>query len=277
MQLQEILRLAAIKLRTITDIPELEADLLLGHVLNLSRAQLLVKNTQTISPTQEREFLHLLTQRIKGVPIAYLLGQREFWSLSLEVTSATLIPRPETELLVEVALSKFPQQRVISLADLGTGSGAVALAIGHERPNWHIIATDNSAAALEVANRNAGKLGINNVTFRLGNWGEGLQGLLFDAIVSNPPYIPEQDPHLKQGDVSFEPITALTAGSDGLRDLKAIIQQAKDHLNHEGWLMLEHGYDQALQVQDLLAENNYTEIASHEDLSGYLRVTVGRC
>lgn len=276
MQLQELLQLAVAKLRTTTKTPHLEADLLLGQVLGLKRVQLILNPTQIILPIQEQEFLQLLAKRLQGMPIAYLLGQQEFWSLLLEVTPATLIPRPETELLVELTLQKFPPTKVIKIADLGTGSGAIALAIAHERPHWQVVATDNSTAALEVANRNARNLAITNVTFHCGDWSECLADQVFDAIVSNPPYIAADDPHLQQGDVRFEPITALVGGTDGLRDLSSIITQAKQYLMPKGWLMLEHGYDQAERVEVLLQERGYSAINTHQDLAGWPRVTIGQ-
>lgn len=256
----------------VSDTARLDAELLLSHVLGCSRSKLLIDSEKAISEPQKTKFLELIDRRSKGEPIAYLIGQREFWSLSLDITPDVLIPRPETELLVELALEK----EVTKIADLGTGSGAIALAIAHERPHWQIIATDISEKALTVAKNNAKQLEISNIEFRLGDWTQALHHEKFDLIVSNPPYIPENDSHLKQGDLLFEPQKALVSGRDGLQDLKKIIEQARNYLSSEGWLMVEHGYDQSEVVRDIFKQYGYKNVHQHMDLSGIIRVTTGQ-
>ncbi len=276
MTAQELLQEAANKLKLASDTPRLDSEILLAQVMDFNRAQLLVNTNQLLTSKQAEQFEHLISERIQGVPIAYLLGHKEFWSLSFEVTSATLIPRPETELVVELALQKFAKEKIIRVADLGTGCGAIALALAAERPDWQIVATDISRAAIEVASRNTTKFALKNVTFALGNWVDSLGDQIFDLIVSNPPYIPEGDSHLTQGDLRFEPINALISGSDGLRDLNQIIIQAKKNLAPQGWLILEHGYDQSKKLQKILEENDYTSISDYKDLAGLDRVITGR-
>lgn len=275
-QISTILQSAVYQLGAVSDSPQLDAELLLAHVLNLTRTQLLMRNKENLTPDQQQGFTKLLKRRLTGEPIAYLLGYREFWSLSFDVSSDTLIPRPETELLVEWVLQKFPQNTAIKIADLGTGCGAIALAIAHERPAWTVTATDRSSAALAIAQGNAAKLQIHNVIFAQGNWCLALGGERFHAIASNPPYVGINDPHLQQGDVRFEPITALASGDDGLHDLRIIIKEAREHLLPGGYLLLEHGYDQAAQVQALLLAAAYINVESHVDLNGIARVTIGQ-
>jgi release factor glutamine methyltransferase len=214
--------------------------------------------------------------RLRGEPLAYLVGQREFWSLPLRITPATLIPRPETELLVELALERLPYDAPLQVADLGTGSGAIALAIASERPNTKIVATDISAKALTVAKYNARKLKIYNVMFRQGNWCKPLANERFALIVCNPPYLANDDPHLCQGGLRFEPPLALLAGYDGLRAISAIVPQAIAHLQSGGWLLLEHGYDQCEKVSALLQENGFIETTQHQDAANINRVSIGR-
>jgi release factor glutamine methyltransferase len=270
-----ILRTTIQQLDFISDTARLEAEILLAHLLKITRAQLLVRGEQTLSAEQQVIFQQLLSRRLAGEPIAYIIGQREFWSLPFAVTSDTLIPRPETELLVELALQKFPEQENIRVADLGTGSGAIALALAHERPRWQITATDNSTAALAIAKRNAVELRINNVQFNSGDWCQALAMQQFHLIISNPPYIKVGDPHLTQGNVRFEPDSALVSGDDGLQDLRQIIAEAPAHLLAGGWLLLEHGYEQAAAVRVLLLAQGYQEVISVRDLAGQERVTVG--
>lgn len=275
MQIGALLRLGIKKLLMVSDTPQLDVELLLGSILNYSRSQLLINSEKTLSELQETQFLKLIDRRSNGEPIAYLIGEREFWSLPIIVTPDVLIPRPETELLVELVLGKFSTTPRIKIADLGTGSGAIALAIAHERPHWQIVATDKSEKALVVAKNNAKQLTITNIEFRLGDWTQALKNEKFDAIVSNPPYIPENDPHLKTGDLHFEPQDALVSGVDGIRDLTLIIEQARNYLKPNGWLMVEHGYDQGREVVELFKKNGYKHIQDYVDLSGISRVTVG--
>ncbi|RJQ47098.1 MAG: peptide chain release factor N(5)-glutamine methyltransferase [Gammaproteobacteria bacterium] len=252
--------------------PALEAELLLAHVLNLPRSKLHLHPDQALTPAQSGEFDTLVTRRAQGEPSAYLTGARGFWSLELRVTPDVLIPRPETELLVELALQKIPADAAWRIADLGAGSGAIALALAHERPHCQFIATDISPAALEVARANAARLNTRNVAFRLGDWFSALQNERFDVIVSNPPYVRGNDPHLH--DLRFEPQLALVAGADGLQQLRVIAAQARGHFTQGGWLLLEHGYDQAPAMMELLAALGYRNIQDHPDLGGVARVTV---
>lgn len=256
--------------------PRLDAEVLLAHLLGKTRTYLYTWPEQNVDEPVIEAFRTLIARRAEGTPVAHLLGKREFWSLELTVTPDTLIPRPETELLVEQALARIPPDAAWNVADLGTGSGAIALAIASERPRCHVIATDKSMAALEQAQANALRLGLQNVDFRLGSWFTPLKHERFAVIVSNPPYIRANDPHLLQGDVRFEPITALTSGLDGLDDLKEITEQAPDHLEPGGWLLLEHGYDQGEMVQSLLTAHGFIEVLGYRDGLGHERVATGR-
>lgn len=252
----------------------LEAELLLAHVLHQPRGALRARPDQALAPAQLVQLNDLVTRRARGEPAAYLIGVRGFWSLELQVTPDVLIPRPETELLVELALQKIPGDTAWRIADLGAGSGAIALALAQERPQCQIIATDISPAALEIARANAARLNIRNVEFRLGDWFGPLQDERFDVIVSNPPYVKSGDPHLR--DLRFEPETALVAGVDGLRHLRAIATQAREHFTRDGWLLLEHGYDQGPAMMELLATLGYRNIQDHPDLAGVPRAAIAR-
>ncbi len=253
----------------------LEAQILLQYVLNVNRAWLITHADDEISPEDHQTFQSLVARRLNGEPIAYILGEREFYGLLLKGTSDTLIPRPDTETLVEAALKKI-MQSTTTILDLGTGTGAIALAIAKHRPLTQVTAVDFSEATLAIAQENAKRLNIPNVTFAKSNWFHALQNQTFDVIVSNPPYIKENDPHLNQGDLCFEPISALAAGKDGLNDMRLIIQQAPTHLEQSGWLMLEHGYNQAPAVAALLKKAGFINIEHAVDLAGTERVTIGR-
>jgi release factor glutamine methyltransferase len=254
----------------------LDAEVLLGHVLQQQRSYFHAW-PEKLLPLEYREcFRQLLQQRLQGKPVAYLTGKREFWSLPLNVTTDTLIPRPETETLVAQALQRLPAGQGQLIADLGTGSGAIALAIARERPECRIIATDISTAAIAVASGNARQLGIHTVTFLTGNWCEPLAGKPLDMIVSNPPYIAESNPHLNAGDVRFEPRTALAAGPQGMDALTCIAQCATRHLQAGGWLLMEHGYDQGELAKQLLEDTGFIEITDHADDAGQDRVIAGR-
>jgi release factor glutamine methyltransferase len=270
----ESIRLAAAQLQS--ESARLDAELLLCHVLGVSRSWLYAWPDKELEAEQQQRFDGLVARRAAGEPIAHLLGEREFWSLSLKVTPDTLIPRPETELLVERALSLLANDIPCRVADLGTGSGAVALAIARERPLCSVVASDLSQAALAVARENAERNRVTNVTFRPGRWCAALGEQKFELIVSNPPYIADDDPHLSQGDVRFEPRSALVAGGDGLDDIRTIIDESRRHLRPGGWLLLEHGYEQGAAVRRLLEENGYERVASWRDLAGHERVTGGR-
>ena len=297
----------------------IEVQRLLQHALKTSRAWLLAHPEYCLSDSEQTHYTVLLQRRLSGEPIAYMLGEREFFGLMFKVTHDVLIPRPETELLVELALercgrvaasppgthrpppcggipsppaqplptSSTPQPpcqgenhgrstHVFRVLDLGTGSGAIALSIAHACPAAQVFACDASSLALDVARENAQRLGIINTTFVQSDWFAALDAQRFDFIVSNPPYIAAGDPHLQFGDVRFEPASALASGDDGLRDIRRIISQARAHLEQDGWLLLEHGYDQAARVRELLQLNGFGEIFSACDLAGIERVSGGR-
>jgi release factor glutamine methyltransferase len=254
--------------------PRLDAELLLAHALGRERSYLHAHAGEAPDAAVQERFRTLTAARRRGEPIAYLTSKREFWSLELTVSPATLIPRHETELLVELALQRIPGDAQWELLDLGTGSGAIALALARERPRCRVTATDMSAAALAVAEENAVALRTGNVRFVAGDWFAPLGGRRFQFIVSNPPYIREHDPHLTQGDVRFEPLTALTAGSDGLNDLRRIVAAAPAHLESGGWLLLEHGHNQGAEVRELLVAHGYTGAATFRDLQGQERASV---
>jgi release factor glutamine methyltransferase len=263
---------SALSLDSIT--ARIEVQMLLQHVLGVSRAYLLAHPEQVLDEAQAPAYRALLQRRLAGEPLAYILGEREFFGLDFRVTPATLIPRPDTELLVELALERIPQRgRVL---DLGTGSGAIALSIAHSRPDAEVTAADFSIEALEVAQENARRLNIGNARFMQSDWFSALAGERFDLIVSNPPYIADADAHLEQGDLRFEPRTALASGVDGLDDIRRIIAGAKAHLTAGGWLMFEHGYDQAERVRELLDATGFAEVFSARDLAGIERVSGGR-
>lgn len=277
MTIQQALSSAVQQLIEQPDTARLDAELLLAHVLHKSRTWLHTWSEQQLEAQQLACFQQLVARRARGEPIAHLIGRQDFWSLTLQVTTATLIPRPETERLVELALDRIPLTASWRIADLGTGSGAIALALAKERPHCLIIATDRSAAALTVARENALSNQLGNVEFRLGNWFEALQDEAgFELIVSNPPYIKKTDPHLQQGDVRFEPVSALQAGETGLDDLQHIIQQALPYLKPGGWLLLEHGYDQREAVVQLFLQAGYEQVTDYPDLAGQPRIAAGR-
>lgn len=256
--------------------PRLDAEVLVMHVCGISRSELITRHETALTGEQQSKLEGLLARRKRGEPVAYLTGTREFWSMELDVTPATLIPRPETELLVEKALERIPRDAAWAIADLGTGSGAIALAIAKERPHCRVVATDNSPAALEVAGSNARKFSLANIEFRQGDWFTPLAGASFDLIVSNPPYIRAGDPHLKQDDVRFEPATALVSGADGLDAIRRIARQAREFLRPDGWLLFEHGWDQADAIGDYLRQQGYRDIVCYADLAGQARVAGGR-
>jgi release factor glutamine methyltransferase len=263
----------------LSESPRLDAELLLGFVLGLSRAGLIARSTEPVPTMSERAFTGLIDRRLQGAPVAYLTGTREFWSLPLTVTPAVLVPRPETELLVELALERIPERRVpaldrmMSILDLGTGSGAIALAIASERAGVRITGVDISPAALEIAIQNSRDLGFAHINWRLGSWFEAVPGEKFDVIVANPPYVAAGDPALHT--LRAEPAIALSAGPDGLDALSTIVRAAASHLNDGGWLLLEHGSTQAPDVAELLESHGFTGVRSQNDFSGKPRVTLG--
>ena len=253
----------------------IEVQCLLQAVLQVNRAYLLAHPEQSLGDEQAKVFSALYERRLNGEPIAYLLGEREFYGLIFKVSPATLIPRPETELLVELALQRIPQQGAFDVLDLGTGSGAIALSIAHARPDATVVAVDASQDALQVARENAQRLNTKNVKLLHSDWFAALGGKRFDLIAANPPYIAAHDPHPEQGDLRFEPRSALVSGTDGLQDIRRICAQAKAHLKPGGWLLLEHGYNQAERVRGLLQEENFSGLFSAHDLAGLERVSGG--
>ena len=263
------------QLEPVSDSAQLDAELLLCSVLKKERSFLHTWPERELEQSDYSLFIDLLIRRIKGEPVAHILGERDFWTLNLEVTPDTLIPRPETELLVELALEHIPQDQPVQILDLGTGSGAIALSLASERPLAHITATDFSSAALEVAKQNAAKHQLKNISFIQSRWFSEIPNQNFDFIVSNPPYICEADPHLDQGDVRFEPRSALTSGKDGLDDIREIISQAHNYLSNHGVLLLEHGYDQADAICDLLNSAGFEQVSDHFDYNNQPRVAIG--
>jgi release factor glutamine methyltransferase len=258
-----------------TESARLEAEILLAACLDKPRSYLFTWPERRVSPSQRECFESLVERRAAGEPVAHLLGRREFWSLSLTVTPRTLVPRPETETLVGLALDKIPADRSLRIADLGTGTGAIALAIARERPRCDVIATDISAAALSVAAGNAARLGLGNVRFVQASWCRGFAGT-FDIILSNPPYVAETDPHLGEGDLRFEPPIALAAGPEGMDAFHRIVPEAHARLRHGGWLLLEHGYDQGDKVARLMETEGFRDISDHPDVAGLSRVAMAR-
>ncbi len=255
------------------DSARLDAELLLCHSIGQPRSYLFSWPQRCIEAAQQAQFQRLLQRRIQGEPIAYILGEQEFWSLPFAVTTDTLIPRPETELLVELALAQAPANQPVRIADLGTGSGCIAISLAHERPHWQITAVDKSRAALRVAKANADRLAASPVRLVESDWCAALADHHYDLIIANPPYIRSDDAHLHQGDVRFEPRSALTAGADGLEDIRIICAQAGDKLKPGGQLLLEFGYDQIDSVVEIISANGFSDIQRHRDLAGINRAT----
>jgi len=270
--IREALKDAASLLVNQHDNAMFEAEVLLAHTLEKNRTYLHTWPERALSETELATFKQLVTRRCKGEPSAYITGEQEFWSLSLKVTPATLIPRPETELLVELALEHIPADTTCHIADLGTGSGAIALALASERPQSKIVAVDFSADALAVAEHNRAQHSLNNLTLMQGDWLAPLTEQTFQVIVSNPPYIREDDRHLNEGDLPFEPRSALVAIDNGLDDIRIIIDHSRAQLTDDGWLLIEHGYDQSDDVAQLFEQHGYHNITAHHDLSKQPRV-----
>lgn len=257
-----------------SDSPRLDAELLLSHITGLSRTSFRAWPEREVTNAHAEAFERLVQDRVAGRPVAHLLGHQEFWSLPLKVSASTLIPRPDTECLVEVALA-LPLPPQASVLDLGTGTGAIALALASEHVGWRISACDAVPEAVALARENAVALGL-NLSVVQSSWFSGLEPERFDLIVSNPPYIPDSDRHLEEGDVRFEPASALVSGSDGLDDLRLIISQAPDWLVEGGWLLVEHGFDQAEAVAQLFHTRGFKAVETRQDYGNRDRMTLGQ-
>ncbi|MEE9597100.1 MAG: peptide chain release factor N(5)-glutamine methyltransferase [Acidiferrobacterales bacterium] len=266
------LRWAIAALSKTSTTAQLDAETLVMHITGFSRAELVTRGPHELSATQAADLFRLVERRATGEPIAYLTHTREFWSLELIVSPSTLIPRPETELLVEQALALIPTDVAWTIADLGTGCGAIALALAKERPRCHVVAIDNVPATLDIVQKNAWRHKLKNVEFLQGSWFEPLDARV-NIVVSNPPYIRNDDPHLAWGDVRFEPNYALLGGVDGLDAIRHIVAHAKDYLYPDGILLLEHGYDQGVAVRSLMQHHGYINIACHQDIACCDRVS----
>ncbi len=268
------------QLAVVSDTPRLDVEIILAHVLQKSRTYLFTWPEKTLTELESNLFADLFARRLAGEPVAYIVGVRDFWSLPLMVNKSTLIPRPDTELLVEATLELFSQDKnniARRLLDLGTGTGAIALALAYEKKLWQCVAVDKEIAAVELAEKNRTQLNLVNVKIQQSDWFSALANeKQFDVILSNPPYIDPLDPHLIIGDVRFEPLSALVANNKGLADLEFIVSHAKNYLLQDGWLLVEHGYDQANAVRDFFQRNAYTEIKTKRDLGGNERVTLGQ-
>ena len=275
--LQTLLDSAATRLSSTStsETPHLDAEVLLCHCLSKSRSYLRAWPERQPSEAQSQWFWDLIARRCQGEPIAYLTGQREFWSRSFKVSPDVLIPRPDSELLIELSLQLLPHNQSCKIIDLGTGSGILAITLAAERPLATVIATDVSSAALNIAQLNAESLAVGNVRFLTSHWFDSVADKNFDLVISNPPYIAADDPHLQQGDVRFEPESALISDEEGLKDIRLLSEQARNHLKPNGLLLIEHGYNQQTQVQAILQTLNYRQIQTHPDLSGNPRVTSG--
>ncbi|MBD1555867.1 peptide chain release factor N(5)-glutamine methyltransferase [Vibrio sp. S9_S30] len=259
-----------------SDSPSLDAAVLLCHVLDKPRSHLLTWPERALTVEQDEAFLSLLERRLNGEPVAYIVGEREFWSLPLKVSPSTLIPRPDTERLVELALDKMSDSKG-EVLDLGTGTGAIALAIASELPSVQVTGVDIRVEAQKLATENATRLAIRNASFFQGSWFSPIaEGTKFACIVSNPPYIDAGDPHLKQGDVRFEPISALVAEEKGMADLSYIADNARSYLSKDGWLLMEHGFEQGSSVRDVFTSLGYVDVVTEQDYAGNDRVTLGR-
>lgn len=276
MNIKEALALAIEAITPASPSAEIDAIYLLTHVLKTNTAWLFLHHDEMLTDAQQQGFFELTKKRSQGLPIAYLTKTRGFWALDLMVNEQVLIPRPETELLVELALKILPEDQVCHIADLGTGSGAIALSLAHERPNWQIDAVDLSKEALNIATLNAQNLQLNNIHFYHGSWCQALPHQNYDAIISNPPYLSQNDPHLQQGDLRFEPKMALASGITGLEAYELIIKQAKNYLKPKGLLMLEHGFEQRAALSYLLEQANYQNLQVFDDYQNHPRVIMAQ-
>ncbi|MFS2059845.1 peptide chain release factor N(5)-glutamine methyltransferase [Kosakonia cowanii] len=274
MEYQQWLREAVSQLQA-SESPRRDAEILLGFVTGKARTFILAFGETPLTDEQQQQLAGLLARRVRGEPVAHLIGEREFWSLPLFVSPATLIPRPDTECLVEQALARLPAAPC-RILDLGTGTGAIALALASERPDCQVTAVDLIPDAVALAQRNAEHLGIRNIEIVLSRWFSALEGQQFSLIVSNPPYIDAQDPHLAQGDVRFEPLSALVAAENGLADLHTLIKDAPRYLLPQGWLLLEHGWQQGAAVREIFARYGWQQVETCRDYGDNERLTLGR-
>ena len=261
------------RLDGLSDTARLDVAVLLAHALERDKTYLYTWPDRELTAAQQQVFESLLAQKQKGVPIAYLVGEKEFWSLPIKVSSDTLIPRPDTELLVQLGLELFDSDSPRTIADLGTGTGAIALALAHERSRWQVLGADISPQIVALAEQNRVAFQLMNLRFVVSDWCSALPKQAFDLILGNPPYIAADDPHLLCGDVRFEPKTALVSEEDGLHDIKCIATQAKDHLKLQGFLLLEHGCQQAQAVREILSAAGYSNMKTFQDLAGLDRAT----
>ena len=264
------------QLLLVSESARLDGEVLLAHSLGQSRSHLRAWPEKTIPATESRLFEELIRKRHQGTPVAYLLGEREFWSRSFKVNDSVLIPRPDTELIIELALNLLAEQHNCKIIDLGTGSGVIAITLAAERPKDQVLACDISQAALATAAENAVRLEIGNIRFHLSNWFEKIEEHDFDMVISNPPYIAADDPHLEQGDVRFEPKQALISPEQGLYDIRVLANQSRQHLKAGAYILIEHGFQQQQDVQAILQQFDYQNVTTHCDLAGNPRVTLGQ-
>ncbi|NOR42695.1 MAG: peptide chain release factor N(5)-glutamine methyltransferase [Gammaproteobacteria bacterium] len=276
MNIQQALQQASSSLSEVSPTAALDTQVLLSHVLHCNTAHLAAWPEKDLSKEQQTKYLNLIQQRIKGIPVAYLTQQREFWSLNFSVNDSTLIPRPDTETLVEYILSNFNDKENLTLLDLGTGTGAIAISIASERPSWEIVASDLSEDAIILAKQNSETHQTHRIAFLQSDWFSEVSRYDFDIIVSNPPYIAANDPHLRQGDVRFEPERALISGETGMDDIEHLCLHAKDYLKEGGSFIVEHGYNQQHLVAECFTNNGYIDIKQKQDLTGHVRMTTGK-
>ena len=276
MNIRQALQQAVADLNETSPSASIDAQALLTFVLDCNTAHLAAWPEKNLNAEQASTYLQLVLQRQQGIPVAHLTGTREFWSLDFLVNDSTLIPRPETETLVEFILEKFENKKKLKLLDMGTGTGAIAISIAKEKPDWEILGSDISEQAITLANKNKKRHLADNSTFIHSDWFSNITDKEFDVIVSNPPYIANDDPHLSQGDVRFEPKSALTSGDTGMDDIEHLCTHAKNHLKINGWLIVEHGYNQKQLVADCFANNGFKEVEQRQDLSGHTRLTAGK-
>ena len=275
MNIQQALQYAVQNISNTSPSANLDAQILLSHILNCNSAHLIAWPEKELNLQQLKSFQKLIKQRQQGSPVAHLTGQREFWSLNFKVNNTTLIPRPETETLIEFILDKFGEKNGLTVLDMGTGTGAIAITLANEKPDWIITATDISAAAIALAKENSTMLNTESIALLQSDWFTNIPQQTFDIIVSNPPYISTDDPHLTKGDVRFEPESALTSGKTGMDDIEYLCSQAKNYLAKDGWLIIEHGYNQKTAAAECFTRNNYKNISQQNDLAGHCRMTAG--